>query len=104
VSAIIWRVRRSTAERERRKERETPGNGAPRSVLDLNARCVTWRANKERDMTRTTIADLDEAPITDLSDEQLAQVVGGDEGTRATNVVLGGGDQDAITYHGHAIE
>ena len=55
-------------------------------------------------MTRTKIDDLEEAPVTELSDEQLAQVRGGsDAGTQASNLVTGGEDTDAPVGHGHNI-
>ncbi|HEX4466288.1 MAG TPA: hypothetical protein VH025_03810 [Solirubrobacteraceae bacterium] len=47
-------------------------------------------------MTRTKLDDLQESTTQDelleLSDEQLAQVCGGNGGTGATNVATGGGD------------
>jgi hypothetical protein len=47
-------------------------------------------------MTRTKLDDLHKPTTRDelleLSDEQLAQVCGGNGGTNATNVVTGGGD------------
>ncbi len=49
-------------------------------------------------MTRTKLDDLQESTdheLVELTDEQLVQVFGGaNDGTRATNVVLGGGDDD----------
>ena len=56
-------------------------------------------------MTRTKLEDLDEGTLVELNDEQLTQVCGGtDAGTRATNLVLGGGDVDGTGPGGHAIE
>jgi hypothetical protein len=62
----------------------------------LNLAAYTREQSKKEDiMTRTKLHDLEEAPLTELSDEQLLQVCGGaNDGTRATNLVTGGGDDD----------
>jgi hypothetical protein len=56
-------------------------------------------------MTRTKLHDLEEAPLTELSDEQLLQVCGGtSDGTRATNLVTDGQDDDGPSGgKGHSI-